>query len=92
MLLKVQDELKRRCEELHVAQETVTRLGNEKQLLEQRIQRFEKKKADEVTMSTLVFIHLHFVHLHGQGIHFSTNCSKCRWKFLRKNLNKKARP
>lgn len=48
MLLKLQDELKRRCEELHVAQETAKRLGNEKQLLEQRIQRLEKKKADEV--------------------------------------------
>lgn len=59
MLLKLQDELKRRCEELHVAQETAKRLGNEKQLLEQRIQRLEKKKADEVTMSTLVLINLH---------------------------------
>lgn len=72
MLLKVQDELKRRCEELLVAQETAKKLGNEKQLLEQRIQRLEKKKADEVTMSTLVFIHLICIHLPGPGIHFST--------------------
>ncbi|XP_043709880.1 kinesin-like protein KIN-14I isoform X2 [Telopea speciosissima] len=45
---KVQEELKARKDELHTAEETIKRLANEKLSLEQKIQRFEKKKSDEM--------------------------------------------
>ncbi|KAL4197980.1 hypothetical protein AMTRI_Chr03g137920 [Amborella trichopoda] len=45
---KLQLQLKTRTEELHAAEETIKRLSNEKQLLEQRVCRLEKKKADEI--------------------------------------------
>ncbi|KAI3830579.1 hypothetical protein MKW92_002766 [Papaver armeniacum] len=45
---KLQEELKSVTGELHAAEETAKRLANEKQLLEQRITRLDKKKSDEM--------------------------------------------
>ncbi|XAR73644.1 Minus-end-directed kinesin ATPase [Bertholletia excelsa] len=45
---KMQDELKVCCAELHAAEDTIKRLGNEKLLLEERISRLEMKKAEEI--------------------------------------------
>ncbi|KAK6916933.1 MyTH4 domain [Dillenia turbinata] len=45
---QLQDELKVRNEELRAAEESSRRLVHEKQMLEQRILRLEKKKADEI--------------------------------------------
>ncbi|KAL6959761.1 Kinesin-like protein KIN-14E [Sarracenia purpurea var. burkii] len=47
VLQKIQEELKVRTAELHAAEETTKRLVNEKLLLEERMLRFEKKKAEE---------------------------------------------
>ncbi|KAJ4844909.1 Kinesin-like protein KIN-14E [Turnera subulata] len=47
---KLQDELKLRNEELHTAEENIKKLSNEKVLLEQKIFRLEKKKAEEVEL------------------------------------------
>ncbi|WRX07867.1 MyTH4 domain - like 1 [Theobroma cacao] len=44
----LQDELKLRTEELHIAEEKKKRLTNEKVILEQRISGLERKKDDEV--------------------------------------------
>ncbi|KAF4346122.1 hypothetical protein G4B88_002695 [Cannabis sativa] len=49
-LYKIQDELKLRSEELHVAEETIKRLKDEKKLLEQRIFALEKKKVEEMQL------------------------------------------
>ncbi|XP_062102804.1 kinesin-like protein KIN-14E [Humulus lupulus] len=49
-LYKLQDELKLRSEELHVAEETIKRLKDEKLLLEQRMFVLEKKKVDEMQL------------------------------------------
>ncbi|KAF5960833.1 hypothetical protein HYC85_002042 [Camellia sinensis] len=48
VLQKIQDELKIRSAELHATEETAKRLVNEKQLLEERIVRLEKKKVEEI--------------------------------------------
>lgn len=48
ILNKIQDELKARTLELHVAEESKRKLLTEKVLLEERISRLEKKKIDEV--------------------------------------------
>jgi predicted nuclease with TOPRIM domain len=49
VLHKLQDELKLRNEELRAAEERMQRLGNEKNLLEQKISRFARK-VEEVVM------------------------------------------
>lgn len=50
VLQKIQDELRMRSSELHAAEETKKKLYNEKMLLEERISRLEKKKADEIRL------------------------------------------
>lgn len=45
---KIQENLKARTEELNAAVEAAKRLKNEKILLEQKVQRLEKKKAEEI--------------------------------------------
>ncbi|XWS42262.1 hypothetical protein CRYUN_Cryun17cG0152800 [Craigia yunnanensis] len=54
-LQKLQDELKLRTEELHMAEEKTKRLTNEKVILEQRITRLERKKDEEVKVLTKSF-------------------------------------
>ncbi|XVF16068.1 hypothetical protein REPUB_Repub09cG0209100 [Reevesia pubescens] len=54
-LQKLQDELKLRTKELHMAEETIKRLTNEKVLLEQRITGLEWKKDEEVKILTKSF-------------------------------------
>lgn len=49
-LHKLQDELKLRNEELHMALEKTKRLTNEKVILEQRITELERKKDEEVEL------------------------------------------
>lgn len=47
VLLKIQDELKAKCAELHAVEESKRKLMNEKTSLEERISRVERKKSDE---------------------------------------------
>ena len=53
MLQKTQDELKVRSAELHAAEEAMKRLANEKKLLDERILRLERKKAEDVSTQFL---------------------------------------
>ena len=53
MLQKTRDELKVRSAELHAAEEATKRLVNEKNLLDERILRLERKKAEEVSTQFL---------------------------------------
>ncbi|XP_057492601.1 kinesin-like protein KIN-14E [Actinidia eriantha] len=48
VLQKTQDELKVRSADLHAAEEAMKRLANEKNLLDERILRLERKKAEEI--------------------------------------------
>lgn len=48
MLRKIQDELKSRNVELHVAEDSKKKLASEKSFLEERLLRLEKKSSDEV--------------------------------------------
>ncbi|PKA52840.1 Kinesin-like calmodulin-binding protein like [Apostasia shenzhenica] len=52
---KLQEDLKMRINELHAAKDTIKALLKEKLLLEQKIQRFEKKKNDEICILTKDF-------------------------------------
>ncbi|XVE87578.1 hypothetical protein DITRI_Ditri18aG0128700 [Diplodiscus trichospermus] len=54
-LKKIQDELKLRTEELHMAEEKAKRLTHEKVILEQRITELERKKDEEVKILTKSF-------------------------------------
>ncbi|OWM68374.1 hypothetical protein CDL15_Pgr004856 [Punica granatum] len=49
-LQKLQEELKLCTEELHEKEETLSRVLNEKALLEQKLSRLEKKNADEIEL------------------------------------------
>ena len=46
----LQNELKMRIDELRAAQEAAKKLANEKELLEQKLSRAEKKKLNEVRL------------------------------------------
>ncbi|XP_057470212.1 kinesin-like protein KIN-14E [Actinidia eriantha] len=50
VLQKTRDELQVRSAELHAAEEATKRLENEKKLLEERILRLERKKAEEIVI------------------------------------------
>ena len=49
----LQNELKMRIDELRAAQEAAKKLANEKELLEQKLSRAEKKKLNEVILVEL---------------------------------------
>ena len=49
----LQNELKMRIDELRAAQEAAKKLANEKELLEQKLSRAEKKKLNEVRLVEL---------------------------------------